>query len=370
MRFGANLWAAWLLLCVVSLCYLVVAAEYYEALGVPRTASQRQIKHAYRQLSLKYHPDKNPNDSEAATKFFAISQAYEVLQDPEKRRIYDIHGEEGIKAEGQGGFHDPHDIFQQFGFGSAFRSGGGQTNKRKSVTIPLQVTLEQVFHGSALEIELNRQIICTQCRGTGAKSQDHIRTCPECRGSGVRLVRQMIMPGLYTQMQATCDACGGKGKMIEEVCSRCHGHRVRRGSHQITVELEAGMENGHQIVFENEGDQDPETTPGDVIFEVTVQPHVMFRRQGDNLITTQVLSLEEALFGFELPLQHVSGEAITLSRGRQVTQSGFVQRVAGQGMPKHGFPSERGDLFVEYAVVLPKKVDPAIQPLLKAVQYI
>ncbi|KAI8930385.1 hypothetical protein BC831DRAFT_440338 [Entophlyctis helioformis] len=350
---------------VLGLSMLAVAAkdDFYNILGVSKSATKKEIKKAYREQSKKYHPDKNPGNKQAEDKFVRLAEAYEVLGDEEKRRVYDQFGEEGLKGQGQQ-FHNPFDIFSQFG---GFGGGGfGQRAERRgpSISMMLDVTLEELFGGADVEVEINKQIICPICRGSGAKSADHVKTCNTCGGSGVRIVRQQIMPGFFQQVQTTCDACGGRGKVVHTKCAACDGAKVKRGSSQMTIQVERGMMDGQVITFEGEADQSPDHRAGDVKFTIRTQPHPLFTRRGDNLYMTQTVSLKEALLGFKKTFKHLDGKETAISR-KAVTQPGFVQTVKGQGMPRHGFPSERGDLFVEYAVVFPPTLTAAQKKLIE-----
>ncbi|KAH6564230.1 hypothetical protein BASA82_001181 [Batrachochytrium salamandrivorans] len=347
------------LLCALLLLleFLVVAVlagkDYYDILGVARSASKKEIKKAYRARSRQYHPDKNPGDEIAEAKFVELAIAYEVLLDEEKRRLYDQYGEEGLKGHGQKARQNPFDIFSQFG-GSG---GGGHRAERRgpSINMKMDITLEELFNGIEVEIEINKQIICPICRGSGAKSHAHVHTCTTCGGSGIRIVRQQIAPGFYQQVQTSCDACAGKGKIIKAKCTACDGHKVKRGSSQMAVQIERGMADGQTIIFEGEADQSPDHTAGNVKFTLNTAPHELFTRHDDSLSMSETITLREALLGFERTIKHLDGNNLKFSR-TAVTQHGFVQTIKGQGMPKHEFPSERGDLFIDYQVILPAKI--------------
>ncbi|OZJ04624.1 hypothetical protein BZG36_02062 [Bifiguratus adelaidae] len=344
---------ALLLLCFVISVY---ARDYYKILDVSRNASSREIKKAYKALSKKYHPDKNPGDKEAEQKFVELAEAYEVLNDEEKRRIYDQYGEEGLKqGGGQQGFHNPFDIFAQFfGGGGHF---GHQERKGKDLQLALEVTLEDLYSGTTIEIDVSKQVICDHCRGTGAEDPDDIETCPTCQGRGVKVIRHQLAPGMIQQVQTTCDACGGKGKVIKHQCSVCKGKKVRRGNEQLTLVVEKGMSDGHHVIFERESDEHPDYVPGDIIFTLTTLPHERFVREGNNLYTKETITLIEALTGFTKTIPQLDNSTITLYRDRgEVTQPGFVQRIPGAGMPHHQYSSDKGDLFVEYSVVLPETI--------------
>ncbi|KAJ3062147.1 DnaJ- protein scj1 [Podochytrium sp. JEL0797] len=340
-----------LFLAFVLLASTVLAGkDYYAILGVNKSALKREIKKAYKDLSKKYHPDKNPNDKSSEEKFIECAQAYEVLSDDEKRRIYDQYGEEGLSGNNQQ-FHNPFDIFSQFGFG-----GGGQRQQQErkgpETVMDLQVTLEELFNGEQVEVEINKQIICPICRGSGALHAHDVVKCTSCNGAGVKIVKQQLAPGMFQQMQTHCNVCGGKGKIVKSTCKSCHGDKVKRGSHQITVTVERGMADGQRVVFDSEGDEHPDVTSGDVVFVVKTEPHPVFVRDANHLRTFKEITLRDALLGFKFDVMHLDGKSVTVSR-EGTTQPGFVQQIKGQGMPTHMYPSERGDLFVQYSVKLP-----------------
>ncbi|KAF9361864.1 DnaJ- protein scj1 [Mortierella sp. AD094] len=342
------------------LATLVVAgADYYKVLGLTRSASVKDIKKQYKMLSKKYHPDKNPGNKEAEEKFVEVAAAYEVLSDKDKKSIYDRYGEEGLKqqeGQGQGGFHDPFDIFAQFFGGGSRHQHGAQERKGPEVRLELEVTLEELYSGTSIEIEVSKQTICSHCDGSGAKSSDDVVTCPGCQGQGAKIVKHMLAPGMFQQFRQTCDQCGGKGKVIKEHCPVCHGNKVQRGSEQLTIVIEPGLGEGASIVFDREADEAPEVIPGDVIFDVRTRPHETFERRQDNLYTYVTISLEQALLGFELEIKHLDGKPVRLTRGHEVTPFGFVQTLHGQGMPIKGSRGDFGDLFVEYKIVFPENL--------------
>ncbi|KAG0323962.1 DnaJ- protein scj1 [Podila humilis] len=353
-----------LALVVGLLATLVLAAgtDYYKVLGLDRNASTKEIKKQYKVLSRKYHPDKNPGNKDAEEKFVEVAAAYEVLSDKEKKSIYDRYGEEGLKQhQGQGGhgggFHDPFDIFAQFfGGGSRHSHHGHQERKGPEMRMELEVTLEELYSGKSIEIEVAKQVICNQCHGSGALSSEDIITCPTCQGQGSMTVKHMLAPGMFQQFRQTCDQCGGKGKKIRHLCPVCSGTKVQRGSEQLTIVIEPGMADGATIVFDREADESPDTVPGDIVFDIRTRPHAIFERRGDALYTYVTISLEQALLGFDLEIKRLDGNPIRLTRGQAVTPFGFVQTVQGQGMPIKNSGGHFGDLFVEYKVAFPESL--------------
>ncbi|SAL98864.1 hypothetical protein [Absidia glauca] len=368
MRFHS--FCVWMTLLLVAACLVVAAGkDYYKILDVPRDASKSQIKKHYKKLSRVYHPDKNRDNKQAEAKFMEISDAYSVLVDDEQRSIYDQYGEEGLKQHNNGGggghpFHNPFDVFSHF-FGGGFGGHGHQQEKRgPNLNIELEVTLEDLYNGASIDLDISKQVVCDHCHGSGARRSEDIVTCSVCQGQGVRMQRVQIAPGMVQQFQQTCDHCGGKGKTIKHVCTACDGKKLRRGNEQYTISVERGMQNGQTIVLEQEGDEYPDAIPGDVIFSLTTIPHLVYERQGNNLYTKQHISLVEALAGFEKTLVMLDGSVVKLERSGVVTQYGFVQKIKGAGMPIYE-SSSQGDLFVEYLVVFPDHVDSSVIEVLK-----
>ncbi|KAF9128831.1 DnaJ- protein scj1 [Mortierella sp. 14UC] len=350
------------LLGLLATLVLAAGADYYKVLGLRRSATDKEIRKQYKVLSKKYHPDKNPGDKEAADKFVEVAAAYEVLSDKEKKGIFDRYGEEGLKQQqqqGQGGFHDPFDIFSQFfGGGGGRHHGHGHEQERRGpeIRMELEVTLEELYSGKSIEIEVSKQIVCPHCSGSGARSSEDVVTCSGCQGQGVKIVKHMLAPGMFQQFRQTCDQCGGKGKTIRAHCPVCHGTKVQRGSEQLTIVIEPGLADGSTIVFDGEGDEGPEVHAGDVVFEIRTRPHATFERRQDALYTYVTITLEQALLGFDLEIKHLDGRAVKLTRGQEVTPFGFVQTLKGQGMPIKGSRGDFGDMFVEYKVVFPEKL--------------
>ncbi|KAG0353126.1 DnaJ- protein scj1 [Podila minutissima] len=349
-----------LLALILGLATVALAgADYYKVLGLTRSASTKEIKKQYKVLSRKYHPDKNPGNKVAEEKFVEVAAAYEVLSDKDKKSVYDRYGEEGLKqqqGQGGGGFHDPFDIFAQFFGGGSRHQHGHQERRGPEMRMELEVTLEELYSGKSIEIEVSKQVICGHCGGSGAKSAEDVVTCSGCQGHGTKTVKHMLAPGMFQQFRQTCDECGGKGKMIRHKCPICSGTKVQRGSEQLTIVIEPGMADGATIVFDREADEAPDLVPGDVIFDIRTRPHSIFERRGDALYTYVTISLEQALLGFNLEIKHLDGKTVALTREEAVTPYGFVQTLKGQGMPIKGSHGDFGDLFVEYKVVFPEKL--------------
>lgn len=344
-------------LLVVLILYVNAGEDYYKLLGVSRSASQAEIKKAYRKKAIDYHPDKHPNDEEKKKIFQSISAAFEVLSDEEKRRVYDQYGEEGLKNGGRQQGFDMDDIFSMFG------GGGGGGKKRRNDELPkadpmvikLQVTLADLYNGKEMEMLQRRQILCRHCRGTGAENPDDVSNCPVCGGSGVKIVTQQLGPGFVQRMQTTCDRCGGKGKVVTSTCSKCKGTKVATGEQYINIFIEKGMPDGHQIVSEGDGDERPGEQPGDVIFKIFTLPDPVFERRGNDLNTRLDITLLEALVGFSKTIKHLDGHEVQVAR-TDVTKPGLTITIPEEGMPHHGFSSKKGNLYVTFTVIFPVSI--------------
>ncbi|KAK3904091.1 DnaJ-related protein SCJ1 [Staphylotrichum tortipilum] len=371
------------LLSLLTLAQFALGAEdYYKVLGLDRQASDKQIKSAYRQLSKKFHPDKNPNDPSAHDKFVLVSEAYEALSDAESRQIYDKYGHEGLKQRKQqgGGSHDPFDLFSRFFGGGGHYQPGQRRGHNVEVKVP--ISLRDFYNGRATEFQWNKQEICEKCDGTGAADRV-VHTCPACNGRGVRTVRQQLAPGMVTQVQMQCDACGGRGKSIKHRCPACNGERVVRKATVVSLNIQRGMADGARVAYESEADASPDYVAGDLIVTVFEKEPglegednpdrvdgVFFRRRGDDLLWREVLSLREALMGdWTRNLTHLDGHIVHLGRKRgQVVQPGHVETVEGEGMPRWAedgdsvyHKTEFGSLLVEYVVVLPDQMESGME---------
>ncbi|MCI4439284.1 molecular chaperone DnaJ [archaeon] len=338
--------------------------DYYEILGVPRNATKEEIKRAFRQLALKYHPDRNKSP-EAEEKFKEISEAYAVLSDDEKRRLYDMYGHEGISgryttedifrgADFEDLFKDLgfdfgfEDIFERFfGFKPGFERGG------RDLSYDLEVTLEEVSTGIEKEIEFYKLEKCDVCGGTGAKPGTKPRTCPRCGGTGrERHVRTMGFARLYTE--TTCSLCHGKGYVVDSPCPKCGGSGVVRTTRRIKLKVPAGAYDGLTLRLKNEGDYDPDSRKyGNLYVVVHVKPHRLFIREEDNIIYDAKVSFPTVALGGEIEVPTLNGSAkLKIPPG---TQHGTIFTLRGKGLP-HLDSYGRGDELVRINIIVPKKL--------------
>ncbi|XP_076033548.1 dnaJ heat shock protein family (Hsp40) member A4-like [Oratosquilla oratoria] len=335
---------------------MVKETGYYDVLGVKPCASQDELKKAYRKLALKYHPDKNPNEGE---KFKLISQAYEVLSNEEKRRIYDQGGEQAIKEGGSGGgggggFSSPMDIFDMF-FGGGMRRN--REKRGKDVIHQMSVTLEELYNGSVRKLALQKHVICSKCEGKGGKKPPE--KCPACRGLGVQIRVEQLAPGMVTQVQSMCGECRGQGERIspKDRCKNCEGKKVVRDRKILEVHVDKGMEDGQKIVFSGEGDQEPGLEPGDIIIVLDEKEHEVFRRVSNDLTMQIEIELVESLCGFQKPIKTLDDRTLVISSiPGEVIKNNDIKCIMGEGMPAYKNPFEKGRLVIQFSVFFPTKL--------------
>ncbi|EYC40517.1 hypothetical protein Y032_0608g593 [Ancylostoma ceylanicum] len=341
-----------------------VDTRLYDILKVKPDASEEDIKKSYRKLAKEFHPDKNPDHGD---QFKEISFAYEILSNPERRRLYDMRGLDGIKEGGGSGGGFGGDLFSHiFGdeddspFSSFFGMGGGgrrrARRKFQDTVYPLNVTLEEVYNGKTAKLRLSKKALCTKCKGSGGKTGQSYE-CHSCRGRGVKNVVQQIGPGMIQQMQVRCPDCRGEGSRIPDVdkCSNCKGEKSEEVKKILEVHVEPGMRHNDKVTFPREGDQsDPEIEPGDVVIVIQVKPHDVFEREGDDLIAKKTISLNEALCGYEIPLKHLDGRTLILkNKPGDIITPDCIRGIVGEGMPQRRHHDIRGNLYVKFDVAFP-----------------
>jgi DnaJ family protein A protein 2 len=331
--------------------------KFYDVLGLSKEATKDDIKKAYRKLAIVHHPDKG-GDTE---KFKEISKAYETLSDDSKRKMYDQFGEEGLENGGGGGGGSEVDIFDLFTGGAGRRGGGGQSRQRRGedVVYPLKVTLDELYNGCSKKLRLTKSVICPGCNGKGGKG-DAVVTCKTCKGRGVKVVIRQLGPGMIQQMQMPCDDCDQSGQVIPEKdkCQQCEGNRTIKEKKTLEVHIERGMLQSQKIVFNGEGDEAPETIPGDVVVVLQQKEHDVFQRDGGNLFMKKSITLFEALCGFSFKVQHMNDDParymMIKSEPGVVYKPGDIKVIASEGMPTHKNPYVRGHLYIKFEVEFPK----------------
>jgi molecular chaperone DnaJ len=344
--------------------------DYYEMLSVERTASDGEIKTAYRKLAMQYHPDRNPNNPEAEEKFKACSEAYSVLSDADKRAAYDRYGHAGVgngsgfpgggnPFQGQG---DLGDIFGDI-FGEMFNMGGGgrrasRQQRGRDLQFSMSLAFEEAVFGVEREITIRRAEACTDCRGTGSANGKQPETCQQCGGRG-----QIRSQQGFFSVARTCPVCSGTGSIIRTPCTTCKGDSRVTREHKILVKVPAGVEQDTRIRYSGEGDAGRFGGPsGDFYVLLEVKAHKFFERDGDDLHCVIPISFPQAALGTELQLETLDGvEAIKVPEG---TQSGREFKLRGKGVPhlnEHG----KGDLIVEIRVATPSKLNKQQRDLLK-----
>lgn len=341
--------------------------DYYEVLEVERSASQEEIKSAYRKAALKYHPDRNPGNPEAVEKFKLCAEAFEVLSDPEKKDIYDRYGRAGLERNGAaGGFQNVGDIFGAFGdvFGDAIFNifGGGRAGSRVQqggdVRCGLTLDLHEAAKGVAKEIHYRRREVCQTCHGSGAKPGTKPETCKYCGGRG----RIQQSTGVFS-IQTTCPKCGGRGTVIAEPCPDCRGSGLTYREVVREIRVPAGVDSGVRLRLQGEGDQSPNGGyPGDCYVIIQIKKHPLFQREGQDLICRIPVGYAQAALGAEIDVPTLDGvEKIKIPAG---TQNGDVVRLKGRGMPT---PRRNavGDLLIQIFIEVPKKVKPEHEKILR-----
>lgn len=343
-----------------------MAQDYYEILGVPRNADANDIKKAYRKLALQYHPDKNQGNKQAEEKFKEVSEAYEVLKDPEKRRRYDQFGQSGLKGgfNGFGGFEfdlgDALRTFMSAGFGfSDFFGTSSQTRSRGArirggdLQIRLELTLEEIATGVTKKIKLKRYVKCRDCDASGLKKGSSQQNCPLCHGSGeIRQTSRTIF-GQFINV-TRCSQCGGEGRVIKDPCLTCYGEgRVKEDS-TISVNIPAGVTSGNYINLRGEGHGGPRGgAAGDAIVLIEEKEHEFFERHNDDIVYDLYLSFSQIALGDEVEVPTLNGKArLSVASG---TQSGKILRMRGKGIP-HLNHSGKGDQLVRVLAWTPTKL--------------
>lgn len=340
--------------------------DYYEILGVAKNASGDEIKKAYRKVAIKFHPDKNPDDPTAEDKFKEAAEAYEVLSDEQKRARYDRFGHQGVGGAAGGG-HGPsmEDIFSQFGdifgggggfesfFGGGGRGQGRRVRKGSNLRIKLKLDLEEVANGVEKKIKVKRYTACNTCSGTGAKNGTEVKDCSTCQGQGqVKRVVQTMLGQMVSS--STCPTCHGEGKVVTSKCDVCHGEGRQLTEEIIPINIPAGVAEGMQLSMSGKGNF-PERggVPGDLLIQIEEEPHELLKRDGNNVVLDQYISIVDAALGASLEVPTIEGKVkVKIDPG---TQAGKILRLRGKGIPDlNGYG--KGDQLIHINVWTPKNV--------------
>jgi molecular chaperone DnaJ len=350
----------------------VTKVDYYELLGVSKSASDQELKTAYRRLAMQHHPDRNPNNPAAEAKFKECSEAYSILSDAEKRAAYDRYGHAAFQGNGgggnpfqggfQGGFQgDMGDIFGDI-FGEMFNMGGqrraSRTQRGRDLRYDLSLEFEEAVFGVEREITIRRAETCEDCRGTGAARGKQPATCPQCKGSG-----QMRFQQGFFSVARTCPACNGTGTVVTDPCKSCSGQTTVEREHKLLVKVPAGVEQDTRIRYSGEGEAGRYGGPaGDLYVVLNVKKHRFFERDGDDLHCVMPISFPQAALGTELTIETLEGpETIKVPEG---VQSGREFRLRGKGVP-HLNERGKGDLVVQIRVATPTKLTKEQKELMK-----
>ena len=358
--------------------------DYYEILEVSKQATEVEIKKAYRKMALKYHPDKNPDDANAESKFKEAAEAYEVLSNPDKKIRYDQYGHDGLRANGGFGggggggmsmddiFSQFGDVFENFGFGGFGGGGGGartqgrrRVNKGSNLRVKVRLTLQEIANGVEKKIKVNKYIMCDQCGGTGSHKEGGFNTCGTCHGAGqVSQVTNTFLGQMRTT--SACPTCGGEGQIIKEKCHKCHGHGIVKGEEVIPIKIPAGVEDGMQLSVGGKGNEGARKgIPGDLIVMIEEIQDDNLIRDGRNLIYDKYISFTDAALGASIEVPTIEGKArIKVTAG---TQGGKVLRLKGKGLPDLNSYG-KGDLLININVWTPKTLSKEEKGILERLQ--
>ncbi len=345
-------------------------ADFYEILGVAKSADEKELKSAFRKMAMKYHPDKNPGDAEAEKKFKELNEAYETLKDPQKRAAYDRYGHAAFEQGGMGGgggfgggaggFSDIfEDIFgEMMGGGRARRSAGGR-ERGADLRYNMEISLEEAYSGKTAQIRVPTSITCDVCTGSGAKPGTQPKTCGTCQGSG----RVRASQGFFS-VERTCPTCHGRGQTITDPCTKCHGQGRVTEERSLSVNIPAGIEDGTRIRLQGEGEAGARGGPaGDLYIFLSVTPHEFFQRDGADLYCAVPISMTTAALGgtFDVGTLDGSKSRVSVPEG---TQAGKQFRLKGKGMPVLR-SSQTGDLYIQIGIETPQKLTKRQRELLQ-----
>lgn len=341
--------------------------NYYQILCINKDASEEDIKKSYKKLAIKWHPDKNPdNKEEASEKFKEISEAYQVLSDPEKRKIYDNYGEEGIKNNdfhSNNAFNSADDIFKKF-FGnqnspfSHYFDNHFSNNRNEAIVkteskiINIPFTLKDCYNGFKRKITLKVKCICKKCDGIGGLNT---KNCEKCHGKGVCIFDRHIGPGMIQRFQNVCDSCNGNKIKIINICDICNGNKTINEEKQFLLVVDKGVENEDKKIFENIGDQQPNKITGDIIFVMKEEENKLFKRVGADLIYNYYITLGDSIIGTTVLFNHINDEKITLKEHNIIKHNSYTI-IKNKGLPIKDRINSFGNLYIIYNIEYPTKI--------------
>lgn len=324
--------------------------DYYEVLGVSREADGTEVKKAYRRLAVEFHPDRNPDNPEAESRFKEAAEAYQVLSDDEKRGLYDRFGHDGPRQAG-GGFSNAGDVFSAFSdmFGDMFGGGGRRQSAGSDLETQVTMTLAEVAQGVAKEVKVKRHVACSPCGGSGAAPGSQPETCPSCKGRG-----QVVHSQGFLMIQTACARCQGTGRVIRKPCPTCQGLGLDMVEDRLSVNIPAGIEDGNTLRLAGRGEAAPRGgRPGNLFVHVQVAEDPRFDRNGADLHTEAVISFPQAALGAQVKVPTIEGEEnVDVPSG---TQPGDTIDLRGRGLPRLR-ESGKGDLVVHFRVVVPSSL--------------
>jgi molecular chaperone DnaJ len=359
--------------------------DYYEILGIQKSASADEIKKAYRKVAMQFHPDRNPGDKSAEDKFKEAAEAYEILSDQDKRAQYDRFGHAGVAGNGRGGYGGGNmnmdDIFSQFGdifgedifenfFGGQARGRGQGSKPRGSrgsnLRIKIKLNYEEIAKGTAKTVKVKKHITCTTCNGSGAKDKSSVQTCGTCGGNGqVRKVTNTFLGQMQTV--TTCPTCGGEGSTITQKCTSCKGEGRVYGEETVTLDIPAGVQEGMQLNLSGKGNAGERGgSPGDLIILIEEESHGQLQRDGLNVVFDLYISIPDAVFGTQIEVPTIDGKAkIKIPQG---TQSGKIFRLKGKGFPSVNNHYDKGDQLIHVNVWTPQHLTAEEKAMMEKMQ--
>ncbi|BAX79563.1 molecular chaperone DnaJ [Labilibaculum antarcticum] len=354
--------------------------DYYEVLGVAKSASETEIKKAYRKKAIQYHPDKNPDDKQAEENFKEAAEAYEVLSNPEKRQRFDQYGHAGMSGSAGGGYSgggmNMEDIFSHFGdifggggFGGGFGGGGGRSSRRvnrgSNLRVKVKLTLQEISEGVEKKIKVKKHIECKSCNGSGAKDGSSFSSCSTCHGSGqITRIQNTILGQMQTA--STCPSCGGEGKIITNKCTSCSGEGTVQDEEVITINIPAGVAEGMQLSVSGRGNAARRGgVNGDLLILVHEEEHPELIRDENDLLYNLFVSIPDSILGTAVEIPTIQNKVkVKIDAG---TQSGKILRLRGKGLPDiNGYG--RGDLLVKINIWVPNNVSKDEKKILEKLQ--